>query len=75
MLSLDYLRNNIYNLSYFNPYRDSCSLAANVYRITHSDTPHVLDLSSSSGMAALICTFPASTFCVQMPSAKSLAGK
>jgi len=68
MLSLDYLRNNIYNLSYFNPYKDSCSLAANVYRITHSHTRDVLDLSSSSWMAA-------STFYVQMASAKSLAAK
>jgi hypothetical protein len=47
MLSLDYLRNNIYNLSYFNPFGDYCSSVANVYTITYSSTPDFLEFQQN----------------------------
>jgi hypothetical protein len=47
MLSLDYLRNNIYNLSYFNPRLGFLQFSPNVYRITYSPTLDFLDFKQN----------------------------
>lgn len=58
MLFLDYLRNNIYIEVILISDRYFSSLAANVYRITHSPTLNVLDLNQKRHNLFLAAHFP-----------------